>query len=203
MPRQQVRGGGRQRKAEEDQPVVGGHRARRPREQRARHVGDRLRVDAEAIGRRELLHHGERIVVAPDDLHAEQPLGRRAQNRRGDARVTSAASAATAALQRARPGNVDHRGDDQHRAGDRPAADVAHVRRQPGWLASSVQREQAGHLRERREPRGRRESASSRRRRMPRPTARGRGRPGTRAETRARPADRRAATAASAVIARV
>ena len=35
-------------------------------------------------GPRELLHHGERIVMPPDDLHAEDALGRCAQNRRGD-----------------------------------------------------------------------------------------------------------------------
>ena len=42
------------------------------------------------IGRVELLHHRERIVVAPDDLHAEHALGRRAKNgcghRHGDDR---------------------------------------------------------------------------------------------------------------------
>ena len=84
VTRERVRGGGGQGKGEQHQPVVRGHRARRPREQRAGDVGDRLRVGAEGDRAAELLHHGERVVVPTDDLHAEEPLGWRAQNGGGD-----------------------------------------------------------------------------------------------------------------------
>jgi hypothetical protein len=83
MTRKQVRGGGRQGKAEKDQPVVRGHRTRDAREQRAGDIGDRLRIHADADWAPELFHHGERVVMAPHDLHAEHALGRRAKNGRG------------------------------------------------------------------------------------------------------------------------
>src|SRR5450830_934515 len=62
--------------------------------------------------------------------------------------VTIVARARTAATSAMRPGNVDHRGEDQHGARNRPAADVAHVRRQAGVAGEGVQREQACRLRE-------------------------------------------------------
>ena len=59
-------------------------RTRESREQRAGDVGDRLRIHADGDWPLELRHHGERIVVAPDDLHAEHALGRRAKDGCGD-----------------------------------------------------------------------------------------------------------------------
>src|ERR1700687_4300044 len=57
------------------------------------------------------------------------------------ANVTTTARAETAATSATRPRNVDHRGDDQQGAGNRPAADVAHVRRQCRVAGESVKRE--------------------------------------------------------------
>jgi hypothetical protein len=56
------------------------------REQRADDVGDRLRIHADGDWVLELRHHGERIVVAPDDFHAEHSLGRCAKDGCGDRR---------------------------------------------------------------------------------------------------------------------
>ena len=148
MTRQQVRGGGRQWEAEKDQPVVRGHRARHAREQRAGEIGDRLRMHAQADRALELLHHRERIVVAPDDLHAEHALGRRAEDRSGDRHRDDGGQCRTAATSATRPGKVDHRREDQHRARDRPAAHIAHVRRQAGVAGEGLQRQQACRLRE-------------------------------------------------------
>src|ERR1700674_3290648 len=69
--------------------------------------------------------------------------------------VTIAAMAKTAATSAARPDTVDHRGEDQHGARNRPAADVAHVRRQAGVGREQVQRQNYRRLREdeRRQPR--------------------------------------------------
>src|ERR1700680_4506197 len=64
------------------------------------------------------------------------------------ATVTITARARTAATSAARPGNVDHRGDDQQGAGNRPAAAVGHVHRESGVAGESVQGEQACRLRE-------------------------------------------------------
>src|ERR1700730_4775867 len=64
------------------------------------------------------------------------------------ATVTMAARAEIAATSATRPGNLGHRGDDQQGAGNRPAADVGHARRQGGVVGKGVQREQTGRLRE-------------------------------------------------------
>src|SRR5450830_1778616 len=57
--------------------------------------------------------------------------------------VMIVASADTAQTSATRPRNVDHSGDNQKRTGNRPAADVAHMRRQPGIARQGVQRDQS------------------------------------------------------------
>ena len=86
--------------------------------------------------------------MAPDDLHAEHALGRRAKHRRRDHHGDDRGQRRDRDDFSDAPGTVDHRGEDQHRAGNRPAADVAHVRGQPACAGEGLQREQAGRLRE-------------------------------------------------------
>ena len=62
--------------------------------------------------------------------------------------VMIAARAETATTSATRPANVDHGGKNQERAGDGPAADVAHMRRPTGVSGHGVQRQQANRLRE-------------------------------------------------------
>src|SRR5687768_12782997 len=57
--------------------------------------------------------------------------------------VTVVASAATATISATRPAKVDYRGEDQHRTGDRPAADIAHLRDEAGVAGEGLQHEQA------------------------------------------------------------
>src|ERR1700674_96369 len=64
------------------------------------------------------------------------------------AAVTTTARVRTAATSATRPDNVDHRGDDQQGAGNRPAPDVGHTRRESRVAGEGVQREQACRLRE-------------------------------------------------------
>src|SRR5687767_11006981 len=64
------------------------------------------------------------------------------------ARVTTTAIAETAPTSATRRGNVDHRGENQHGAGNRPPADVAHVRREASVGGQGVQGEQTCRLRE-------------------------------------------------------
>src|SRR6202035_5829484 len=64
------------------------------------------------------------------------------------ATVTIPARARTAATSAARPGNVDHRGDDQHGPGNCPGPDVGDARREAGVAGEALQREQPCRLRE-------------------------------------------------------
>jgi hypothetical protein len=82
MPREQIGGGRRQWKTQKNKHVVRGDRASDAGQERTSHVGDRLRVHPDGEGALELLHHGERIVMASDNLHAEYPLGWRADHGR-------------------------------------------------------------------------------------------------------------------------
>src|SRR6476620_5530405 len=63
-------------------------------------------------------------------------------------RVTTTASAETDATSAARFGTVDHRGEDQHGARNRPPADVAHVRREIRVAGKGVQRDETCRLRQ-------------------------------------------------------
>jgi len=83
MARQQVRKGRREWEGEEDEPVVGGNRARDSSDQCTWNISEGLGVDAITERTLELCHHGEWIVMPADNLHAEDAVGRRAQHRPG------------------------------------------------------------------------------------------------------------------------